>query len=60
MYIAGPLHSHVTSQVTNTNTNTNNIIFHRILKQNNISWKLLFDGFYIHIYTNIIQTIYSS
>ncbi len=29
---------------TNTNTNTNNFIFHRILKQNNISWKLLFDG----------------
>ncbi len=27
----------------NTNTNANNFISHRILKQNNISWKPVFD-----------------
>ncbi len=46
--------------LTNTNTNTNNFIFNRILKQNNISWKLLFKIYYVLIYANIIQTVYSS
>ncbi len=44
---------HAGVAITNTNTKTNNFISHRILKQNNISWKLLFDwppGFVLYVH----------